>query len=271
MFIEDWSGRSIRVEASHGGVLATADFANNLLPMGDCIPPFLIQKLFDAKRDHCFEPSAQRVLTEKLGFYSDLQSINSEDAITASYFGLLAMASPETQTRFSNWLLERLNLSVRNSTCIVDLWRRVPHPQSDGMGGPELDFILSGDRCQLVGETKWGSSEGRGQGIYKDKGQLELRVDYLQGLARRMAPCTAKVLLCIFESPNSFPNRPPSTSEVLVEFMTWTDLAEFEEHPRAAEFSRYLAWKRQHLRRRRPTSEPSASRVQRRVHDEVRT
>ena len=34
------------------------------------------------------------------------------------------------------------------------------------MGGPEIDFFVQGDRTIVVGEAKWRSGEGSGQGLF---------------------------------------------------------------------------------------------------------
>ena len=71
-------------------------------------------------------------------------------------------------------------------TCTIDLWRRVPHPDKSLPGGPELDFVIDGNRCVVFGEVKWLAAEGRGQGVMQDKGQMQLRREFLGKYGRRV-------------------------------------------------------------------------------------
>ena len=54
----------------------------------------------------------------------------------------LSMASPVKRTAFLNWLLKRIELPA-NEDCTVELWRRIPHPDTQGLGGPEIDFSFN--------------------------------------------------------------------------------------------------------------------------------
>src|SRR5438445_9305868 len=61
----------------------------------------VLQKLCrNPRHEEAFDGQARQLLTERLGFYSDLASLHSEDAITWSFFGTLSMASPVKRTAF---------------------------------------------------------------------------------------------------------------------------------------------------------------------------
>lgn len=100
-----------------------------------------------------FEGDQLATATAGLGVYSNLQSLHSEDAVTWSYFGPLAVEPPEARADFLTWLLLQLGLDnwTGSERASIDLWRRVPHPDKSLPGGPELDFVIDGDRCVVFG------------------------------------------------------------------------------------------------------------------------
>lgn len=103
--VKDWNGRDITVVRSHGGVMALADYADNLI-RDEAIPwppPAVVQKLYESHHgSRAFRDSRRQILTRILGVYTDLQSIHSEDAITWNFFGVLATAPEFTRVEFLN-------------------------------------------------------------------------------------------------------------------------------------------------------------------------
>jgi hypothetical protein len=105
--IQDWRGREIEVARSRGGVLALANVWDNLISTGvrPWPAPELIQKIYQSRQVRAFADEELHAATAKLGFYSDLQSLHSEDAITWSVFGPVIYAPPSTRVRSSGkWL-----------------------------------------------------------------------------------------------------------------------------------------------------------------------
>src|SRR4051794_27427343 len=102
-------------------------------------PAPIVQKLHQSRHGSRFRQEIRAQAAERLGFYCDLQSLHSEDSVTWSFFGTLAWAGPERAAQFLNWLWGRLGLPwTENRRCEIDLWRRIIHPETKGMGGPEL-------------------------------------------------------------------------------------------------------------------------------------
>jgi hypothetical protein len=244
-WITDWNGRSIQAAQSRGGVIAVADFSDNLMRADSLWPSAaVVQKSYrDKNHETAFSEDALKVLTRRLGFYTNLQSLHSEDAITWSFFGTLAAAPPLTRVTFLNWLLSHIGLRANEENCAIDLWRRIPHPDTQGgMGGPEIDCMLLGSHSVLFGESKWRSPEGRLQGLNLDKTQLQLRKEFCEGIAQRIFGERQLVVLSVFW-------RSPLPIDLLcggvatVRSISWEDLANYSGHPSATEFHRYYEWK----------------------------
>jgi len=252
-FVIDWNGREIDAARSRGGVLALADFSDNLIHSDVAQPwppPAIVQKLYESRQARAFDEPDLAAVTSRLGIYSDLQSLHSEDAITWSYFGPLMVDAPSTRAGFLNWLVERLDLPwTENHSCSIDLWRRVPHPDKSLPGGPELDFVLDGDRCVVFGEAKWLSGEGRGQGRAGDKGQMQLRREFFAKNGPAVYGEREFVVLGVSRSEGDLADSGgDGGGSAVTRSISWADLGAFDGHPKQDEFGRYLEWKTSHSR-----------------------
>ena len=104
--IIDWNGQHLVAVRSKGGVAAFADYDAQLIKGPGVWPPAcIVQKLYKSVHGGAFYPDDQAVLEQRLGYYTDLQSVHSEDTMTWNYFGLLSLTSPDKQAHFSNWLI----------------------------------------------------------------------------------------------------------------------------------------------------------------------
>jgi len=107
--MKDWNDNEILIAHSKGGVIVTAHPYDNLIRTG-CVPwppPEIVQKLYQSRQIRAFAGADKQICTSGLGFYCDLQSIHSEDAITWSVFGTAALA-PQLVLRA--WLVDFLRL-----------------------------------------------------------------------------------------------------------------------------------------------------------------
>lgn len=239
--IRDWNGRDIDVDRSPGGVLLFCDVSDALIHLdGPYWPPPQVVMKMGAAQHGAKLPSSVR---QKLGHYSALQSINSEDALTWNFFGPL-INEPTAGARFLNWLAERLGLPWGgNTAAITDVWRRIPHPDKPIAPGPELDAFLIADRIVVMVEAKWGSVEGKGQGVAGDKGQIQLRREFLTAYGQQLWQDRGLLVLGVtLDSPLAVAEG-PDERDVAVASITWSDLAEWPAHPKGSEFSRHLRWK----------------------------
>src|SRR4051794_12934946 len=100
--IQNWRDEPIDVARSSGGVLAAVDPWQNMIRAGvrPWPAPELIQKIYQSRQVRAFSGNEHRLATATLGFYSDLQSIHSEDAITWSVFGPVIYAAATVREAF---------------------------------------------------------------------------------------------------------------------------------------------------------------------------
>jgi hypothetical protein len=242
----DWNDKSIMAVRSKGGVFAFPDYADNLIhsDQGCWPPPEILQKLYKSEKLWAFPEDDQHYLSEKLGYYCDLQSVQSEDAIQWSYFGPLVNGNSKDRLHFALWLHAKLNLNCKEpASCSMAIWRRVPHPDNGTPNGPELDLLVTTDTFALAVESKWRSGEGRWQGLDGKGTQTQLRQRYLARFGKSIfGDCLfAVVFVVLDESQYS-----SGSAELPIEVFNirWSELCQFSQHPRGEEVRRYYDWKR---------------------------
>jgi hypothetical protein len=256
----DWRGGEVDVAVSARGVRALVSPWHNVVRTGisPWPPPELLQKLYHSRRVRAFVGADNDVATCVLGFYSDLQSIHSEDAITWSVFGPIAYATLEVRAEFVRDLLRLIDVpSDSFEIATVWLWRRLPHPDTLGLGGPEIDFGVQTDTLLLLGEGKWLSGVARNQGALGDKDQLTLRREFCEKYGRRLLPmCRRFVVLGV-----SLHGGMISPGDTILDGATlhsrdttWDAVIGLASHPLAEELRAYLAWKRRNSREARHTA-----------------
>lgn len=246
--IEDWLGKPIEVARSNGGVLAVANPWNNVIRSGvlPWPPPELIQKIYESRQVNAYSESERAIATAKLGFYSDLQSLHSEDAITWSVFGPVVYATPSVRSAFVKELLALTDVQVGSKGARLWLWRRLPHPDNLVPGGPEIDFGIQTYDMLLLGEAKWRSSVGVAQGVSRNKTQMELRGEFCQKYGPRFLPDVRQfVVLAVSWSGNIAPRTDTEADGVVlhVRDTTWEAVVGLPSHPCSEELRKYFRWK----------------------------
>ncbi len=247
-FIEHWDKRGkIQVVESRGGVLATVDALANVVraSVAPWPTPELIQKLYGS---HKWKGKTQEDDVEarkSLGHYCDLQSLSSEDAITWSFFGPLIYGPVHWREEFTRELFRSVDLPEPGSVAIW-LWRRIPHPEKvETQGGPEIDFGVLSDDTLLLGEAKWNSPLGSGQGVAGDRTQLDLRRAYCVGLGRLDLPRIRHwCVLGVGRKADIL--KSADTGDTKIANLSWQNLASMMPERLAEELQQYLAWKERH-------------------------
>jgi hypothetical protein len=240
------------VRWSRGGVLTFERWEDNVLG-GPPWPESLLKQVrgYVARADHFAAEDAEALARPLDGRISKFQSINSEDAVTYSWFGTLAQASTETRRAAVQWLYDRAGLSAESLDPKIDQWARIFHPNAAGSPrGPELDARIDDQGAALVYiEAKWnagiGTGRGKVAGIPDD--QIVLRRESLREDPELVDDQRLLAVLGVSESKPELAkwSEPVGSSRpVVVTWLTWDDLAQCPDHPYAEEFARYLAWKR---------------------------
>ncbi|UCZ56419.1 hypothetical protein LGV61_11910 [Desulfurispirillum indicum] len=246
--VKDWNNRDIDCAKSRGGVTVTAHPYENLIRTGckPWPPAEIVQKLYQSRQIRAFSGNDETVCTSGLGFYCDLQSIHSEDAITWSVFGTAARAP---QSQLEAWIADLLLLldlpRMTPSGAELFLWRRIPHPDNLVPGGPEIDIGISTANGLILGEAKWQAGVGVAQGKNKDKDQIQLRGEFLRNYAPKFYPsCSEYVVLGISLFEDAFEDTTPEG--VAFRCVTWDQVCALPSHPCSEELGRYVNWKKKH-------------------------
>jgi len=250
--VKDWNGREIRYAVSSSGVIIVEDYRDNLIMGGiSNWPPLeIVQKLVGRRGQARFMEGTTGIPDKVLGYYCDLQSLNSEDAITWSYFGVLSRRPEHLRIDFLNALCGRLNVKSGNHRCDIELWRRLPHPDKPSLSGSEIDFSILGDEIYIIGEAKWRSREGKGQGVMKNKSQIQLRKEFLEKYSSIIFGQRESVLLYISLDLEHMSDFSSESSSVKMRRMTWSELATIQEYPNQEEFQKYYDWKKNILEKK---------------------
>lgn len=260
MHIPDWNGHLIEVARSREGVPAACWHFTNLvrsaLGVGELAE--IAQKLYRSTHERDFDPEDQERLKVCLGYYTDLQSLNSEDAITWSVFGTVAKSDEAVRTRWTGEFFREIGLgSSEPEHSEISLWRRVPHPQTHSSDGPEIDFSVSTEDTLLLGECKWTGEVAKGQGVEKDKDQIEMRLMYLEQYGRTMTILDRgtglpefKRLAVLLVSIDPSPINPKWLRDGITTLSTtWDRICALQSHPWSDEVDRYYRWKLSHIHR----------------------
>jgi hypothetical protein len=252
-WIEHWKGDGqIEVATSFGGVKATVNPYDNLLRASSpWPPPEVAQKLCASNRAPAYRGTDRDAVESVLGYYSDLQSLRSEDAITWSVFGSLCYCEKRDQLCFSNALLRLLEINeILRDPLNIWLWRQITHPEKPAARSrPEIDFGIQTENLLLLGEAKWMSDVARYQGVGRNKTQLDLRQEYLEMYGNKVYGVRHLVVLAVVLNPGLLRRSEQEVrrgTTLHLREITWDQVCALREHPHSAELVKYLDWKTRH-------------------------
>jgi hypothetical protein len=255
--VPGYDGDPVELRYSAGsGVPYVVNWEHNALkpPFGVPWPLAVIKQVngYIAPRNW-FAAADADVLAARLGRISKFQSLNSEDAVTWSWFGTLALADGSQRRAVTEWLYNRVGIEDSPSDDVrVEQWMRIVHPNAlESRNGPELDARVQDSSAALIYvEAKWDAALGTGKGSAegtKDD-QVVLRRDSLRadpslaGDQRQFAVLGVSNAVPVLTSYAE--DLQPERKRVGIAWLTWDDLASCGRHPRTEEFRRYLEWKR---------------------------
>ena len=250
--ITDWRDKPVSLAESNGGVLAFTDPLAGLV-RGNVIPwppPEITQKLYKSRQQRAFSGADQKAVIRALGYYCDLQSLNSEDAMTWSVFGPVAYAPVTIRLAYTESLFRLISpkLPVPRTVAFA-LWRRLPHPETQVSGGPEIDFLIQTDHVLVLGEAKWKSKIDSRQGKKRDKDQITLRHEICTKFGHRLFPGISwfVVLGLSIEGGLVKPSRTERDDRhFIIAETTWPKVCELPQHPALDELQSYYDWKLKH-------------------------
>jgi hypothetical protein len=249
--IPHWTkANTLRVAESKGGVLVTTHPDDNVVrSVRPWPPPELLQKYYASFRFDGRTPEDSEAARSGLGHYCDLQSLNSEDAVTWSFFGNLAYAQASDRLTVFNRILESIGAETVVEPPVAWLWRRIPHPEKpESSGGPEIDFAFLSESTLVLGEAKWNSRLGQGQGINGNRSQLYLRANYCDTQAAKALPSVKHFIVLgvgrsasVFDGSDSALNTTASIKQ-----LSWEQVRQCFPKELTAELGDYLDWKSQY-------------------------
>jgi len=252
--LEHWSGTMAPMAHSRGGVTVFCNVWDNFIRGGLAVwpPPELVQKLYESRQKRAFDDEALAAATQHLGSYCDLQSVHSEDAVTWNFFGPLVYGSQAARERFAAHLLRQLDMDGAISDgALFWLWRRVPHPDSLVSGGPEIDVGLLTANTLVLGEAKWQSKVGEGQGVLGDKTQIQLRQEFCQKFGPAWYPTVEHFAVLGIDKVGSMvssQSTPLCRGQLHTRSISWCSLADGSGLDHAEEFLRQLDWRERNSR-----------------------
>ena len=241
--LPNWNGDDVILANSKGGVLAFTEPLEGLLRGNVEVwpPPEILQKLYKSNHEKDYEGEDLVAVVESMGYYCDLQSINSEDAITWSVFGPLIYADEATRVKFCTHLFHLIEPALCPPRVVtVSLWRRTPHPIELTMGGPEIDVLLQTPTVVILGEAKWNSPP--------NEKQIEFRKKVFRRIGQRTyAAKTTFVVLGIYLDRPLFQCQESNVGgvKILMRNVSWKDICSISPHPAGDELLRYFRWKKQ--------------------------
>ncbi len=249
---KDWNEKTIEIGKSKGGVIAVSHPFDNLIKGNIKLwpTPEIVQKMYKSNQGKAFENENNEIVTGKLGYYCDLQSMHSEDSLTWNVFGPVKYSNKEIRIKFVKELLGKIDFhSTEISDAQLWLWRRLPHPDTFVSGGPEIDFGITANSVCIIGEAKWLSGLGKKQGINKDKDQIDIRLDFIKKLGdKTFHGIKDFIVLGLSPQPeidDSY-NINCSHSKIHLKNMTWETICSLSCHPFREELINHLKWKKQH-------------------------
>ncbi|HRY61914.1 MAG TPA: hypothetical protein P5266_06900, partial [Candidatus Fermentibacter sp.] len=245
MELKDWNGRAVAAERSRSGFTAVHDFSDNLVssPRGGALPPAMAGRLRASGSPPDFDDESMKRLSERLGFYSDMQSLDHVDPMTWSVFGSLASADASAKSAWTSELYSRLGLSPGASDpSEISLWSSI---RSGVNGDPAISFDASVVTCDsaVFFEASWLDG-----GDHPPPGGLTCRLGSLSEFVRSgggtMRDRIVLVSLDLHKEPSLSPGR---YGGVELRRMSWQYLISQDSHPFRGEINRYYDWKLSNL------------------------
>ena len=231
----DYSQTKVIPSKSNSG--AVTPIKNNLLvPESISWPPVeLVSKFYKSEHLKDYEEKYHEELIKELGYYCDLASIKSEDAIAWSLFGYISKMDKAIQNNFYNEFLENIHYQ-KDNIISIELWKTLPHPETLTSKGPEIDVFMLGENYYILIECKWTSVIGAKQGKNKNYDQIQIRELFKNGIGKKIFP-NKECIIALVANENIGKNI----------FISWETIITFGSLPHKKLFCDYLEWKKKYI------------------------
>jgi len=147
------------------------------------------------------------------------------------------------------WISFGLSISQEPQTedPMIFLWRRLPHPDTLVLGGPEIDAGIITKNALVLVEAKWQSEVGAKQGKMRDKDQIQLRGEFLAKYGPQIFQNQSEfAVVGISMFADAFMDTTPEG--IAFRSATWEQICALDSHPQTEELERYLRWKKEHTK-----------------------
>ena len=227
-----------KVIPSKGKSGAVIPIKNNLIvPESINWPPMeLVSKFYKSEHLKDYEKKYHEELIRELGYYCDLASIKSEDAMTWSLFGYISKMDKDIQNNFYNEFLGELKYK-KDNIISIELWKTLPHPETFTSTGPEIDVFILGENNYMLIECKWTSGIGKNQGKDKKLDQIQIREMFKNGIGKKILPNKECIIVLVA-------NENINNNSI---FISWKTLSTFSSLPHKEIFNNYLEWKNKYI------------------------
>lgn len=250
MKLQDWNGRYVGAECSRCGITAVHDLADNLVGVdGGSLPAEITRRLRPATEPPRFDWIAMEKLSEKLGFYSDMQSLQCVDPLVWSVFGTAKASRGSDRSAWIEELLSRLGVSYKTPEPVeISIWKTLNRcGDGDSTTLENSASVITGNSAVFF-EASWipgheevASETGLSERLRK---KLSFLGDLCGGGTQRNGDQTLLVLLSLQGDPSIRPGR---YEGVELRRMSWQYLVSLGSHPSHDEINRYYDWKLRHL------------------------
>lgn len=245
MELKDWNGTTVTAERSRSGVTAVHDFSDNLVaaPRGGSMPSAMAGRLRASGSPPDFDDDGMKRLSKRLGFYSDMQSLDHVDPVTWSVFGSLASADAAARSAWTSELHSRLGLSPGASDpSEISLWTSI---RTGVNGDSAISFDASVITCDaaVFFEAAWldGVDDSRSGGL---RGRLGSLGEFVKSGGGTMRDRIVLVSLNLHGEPSLSPGR---YGGVELRRMSWQYVISLDSHPHRGEINSYYDWKLSNL------------------------
>lgn len=249
--VNDWNGKEIEVcYSANTQIFATLHPNQNIVSMRDNAfqSPELKRKYAISCEDSNFGKSS--ILSNRnwsLGYYCELQSILSPQAIAWSVFGSISHATSIVQR---NWMMDFFSSINLEEPDVNDaqffFWRKLLDAKKATKPSPEIDIMITTPNSLNMVLCYWNINASNTQTNLIKERILELDECLYEMNPSHLA--NERTLNLIVIDQNTHLQEADLQNQLNHKFSTttWQTICNFKSHPSYREIQRYYDWKSKH-------------------------